>query len=74
MVEYDHSKHWVNMHEFVQEKKEPHREIEIKFKSEEDMNYFSKLLEQTITRKTIAIWFPKLERGKDNYLRYVDEV
>lgn len=74
MIEHDHSKHWVGMPEFVQEKKEPYREIEIHFSSEEDMNNFSKLLKQTITRKTIAIWFPKLERGKDNYLRYVDEL
>lgn len=67
------TEHWVGMPEFINEKKEPFREITMKFRSPEDMEEFSKKVEQTITWKTIAIWFPKLERGKDNNLRYVTD-
>ncbi len=49
---------WVDMPEFVQEKKEPFAKIIIRFETEEDLHEFSKLINQKLTPKTKSIWHP----------------
>lgn len=55
---HDWSKHWVEMPEFVQEKKEPFAKIIIRFETEEDLQDFAKIIDQKLTPKTKSIWHP----------------
>jgi hypothetical protein len=59
----DYTKEWKGMPEFVQEDKMPHRQIIISFNNEDDIENFSKLLNQSITDKTKSLWYPKKERN-----------
>lgn len=64
---------WKNMPEFVQEKQEPYAKIIVRFANKEDLEEFSKMIEQKLTQKTKSIWHPELERGIHSAKRYVDE-
>ena len=64
---------WVGMPEFVQEKQEPFAKIIVRFDNEDDLNEFAEKIGQKLTPKTKSIWHPKLVRGKNANLRYVDE-
>ena len=64
---------WLDMPEFIQEKQEPYAKIIIRFDNEKDLNDFSKLINQSLNKKTKSIWFPKLIRGINSSKRYVDE-
>ena len=55
---------WEGMPEFNQDDKMPIRQIIISFDNKEDINKFSKLLNQNITDKTKSLWFPKVENEK----------
>lgn len=65
--------HWVGMPEFKQEKKEPFSKIMFRFETEQDLKDFEKLIGQPLTAKTKSAWFPRLNRGKNSGLRYVNE-
>jgi hypothetical protein len=54
----DWQKHWQDMPEFVQDKKEPFAKIIIRFETEEDLNNFAQLIGQKLTKKTKSIWHP----------------
>jgi hypothetical protein len=54
----NYKQEWQDMPEFVQEKKEPYSKIIIRFKCEKDLEEFSKLIGQKLTKKTKSIWFP----------------
>ena len=64
---------WKNMPEFVQEKQEPYAKIIVRFETKEDLEEFSKLINQKLTQKTKSIWHPELQRGIHSAKRYVDE-
>jgi len=64
---------WKDMPEFVQEKQEPYAKLIIRFETEEDLNDFSKLINQKLNKKTKSIWHPQLTRGIHSSKRYVDE-
>ena len=49
---------WNEMPEFVQDNKMSFRKIIVHFRNNEDINQFSKLLNQKITNKTKSLWFP----------------
>ena len=59
----NHEKEWEGMPEFKQDDKMPHRQIIISFDSEDDVENFSKLLNQNITDKTKSLWYPKKEKN-----------
>jgi hypothetical protein len=65
-------KEWQNMPEFVQEDLLPYRSVTINFMNDADVDEFSKLIDQPITKKTKFRWFPYMP-SKDliNY-RYID--
>jgi hypothetical protein len=46
------------MPEFVQEKKEPFKELVIRFETEDDYLDFQQRIEQKLTNKTKSIWHP----------------
>ena len=55
---FDQYPEWVGMPEFVQEKKEPYKELIVRFETEQDYQDFQKAIEQRLTFKTKSIWFP----------------
>lgn len=62
------------MPEFVQNKTEKeYHKITIRFACINDLQEFSKLINQTITNKTKAIWYPKIIRGINANKIYIDE-
>lgn len=72
--ENEWQKEWKDMPEFIQNL--PNREYKkliIRFKNEEDLNDFSKLINQKITFKTKSIWFPEIERGINANKIYINE-
>ena len=64
---------WDGMPEFIQEAKDPYSKIIIRLETKEDLEAFSKLIGQKLTRKTKSIWYPELTRGIHSNKRYVDE-
>ena len=64
---------WQNMPEFIQEDLQPFQSIIVHFENREDMDTFSKLVEQKLTYKTKSIWFPQAEIGTYADKRYSDE-
>jgi hypothetical protein len=63
-------KEWVGMPEFVQESKKPFSQIIIRFETESDLNEFSALIGQKLTKKTKSIWHPALVRGLNTNKKY----
>lgn len=55
---FDEYPEWVGMPEFVQEKKQPYKELVVRFETEEDYKNFQKLIGQNLTLKTKSIWYP----------------
>lgn len=62
----DHENEWKEMPEFKQDEKPPHREIIVRFSSEDDFVKFAKLVEQNLTEQTLSIWFPKQDQDQTN--------
>jgi hypothetical protein len=56
---FDQYPEWVGMPEFVQEKKEPFKELIVRFDTEEDYKEFQNLISQKLTNKTKSIWHPQ---------------
>jgi hypothetical protein len=71
--EFDWRKEWQDMPEFFQEDLTPYRVLNLRFRNEEDVQEFAKLIEQVITPKQKALWFPFAEFRRASHLRYVDE-
>ena len=55
---FDKYPEWVDMPEFVQEKKEPYKELIVRFETEEDYKNFEEIIGQRLTIKTKSIWHP----------------
>lgn len=55
---FDKHPDWVGMPEFVQEKKEPFKELIVRFETEEDYKDFAEVINQKLTVKTKSIWHP----------------
>lgn len=72
-IEKDWEKEWIGMPEFVQEKKEEYAKVIVRFRNEEDLQQFAKLMEQNVNVKTQSIWYPKLTFQDHFSKRYVDE-
>ncbi|KKN56709.1 hypothetical protein LCGC14_0569380 [marine sediment metagenome] len=63
---------WQGMPEFVQEDLTLHSLV-VHFQTKEDIEAFSKLVDQQITSKTKFIWYPKVTQEQLEKLRFVDE-
>ena len=72
--ENEWEKEWKGMPEYIQKKQDSEfHKITIRFETKEDLDNFSKLIDQKITNKTKSIWFPELERGINANKIYVFE-
>ena len=70
-LQEDWKKEWQDMPEFVQDKLEPHCAMIVRFRCEEDLQNFAKLIEQNLNNKTKSIWYPKLDVQKLVNTRYI---
>jgi spore coat polysaccharide biosynthesis protein SpsF (cytidylyltransferase family) len=65
---------WVGMPEFVQEQvKEPYAKIIVTLDTKEDLEFFSKIINQKLTKKTKSIRYPQVERGIHANKLYINE-
>lgn len=65
--------HWVGMPEFVQEQQREYAKLIIRFRSEEDLQDFAKIIGQKLNAKSQCTWHPELKRNTTTTKRYVDE-
>ena len=49
---------WVNMPEFVQEKKTAFSQLVVRFETQADLDSFAKIIGQKLSPKTKSIWHP----------------
>lgn len=49
---------WVDMPEFVQEKKAAFSQVLVRFETQEDLDAFAEIIGQKLTPKTKSIWHP----------------
>lgn len=61
VMDAEWEKEWKGMPEFELENLQPFKSIIVHFNSREDMEKFSKLIEQNITSMTRSLWYPKAE-------------
>jgi hypothetical protein len=64
---------WQDMPEFVMEDLRPYRVINVRFRNDEDVKAFAKLLGQHISPKQRALWFPAMEHRRASHLRYTQD-
>lgn len=64
---------WKDMPEFIQTKQEPHAQIIVRFRNQEDLDEFAQMIGQKLTVKTKSIWHPALVRGMHGKKRWIDE-
>ncbi|MGH2362106.1 MAG: hypothetical protein ACRDGM_16390 [bacterium] len=63
---------WEGMPEFNQQDLSPIKSIQVHFASWEDMEMFSDVVGQRLSRKTRSIWFPQAEIGRMVDKRFID--
>ena len=64
---------WDDMPEFNQTGYEAYHTLNVRFRNEEDLVEFSKLIQQAVNSKTKAIWHPALDTKRNSLLRWIDE-
>jgi hypothetical protein len=64
---------WSGMPSFFQEKQEPYKILVVKFDSEEDLEKFSKKVDQKLTVKTQSAWYPYKSHHRESQLIWVDD-
>jgi hypothetical protein len=55
---FDPADEWVDMPEFIQEKRDAFKTITVRFECEEDYLEFAEIINQKLTSKTKSIWHP----------------
>ena len=65
---------WDGMPEFIQNDNDPHQVINVRFRCEEDVRAFAKLVDQlNITNRTQGIWFPALDKKAHSLMRFTGD-
>ena len=67
------AKEWKGMPEFSQEDLQSWKSIIVHFENRQDMEAFSKLINQKLTYNTRSVWYPQAEIGHYSNKRYIDE-
>lgn len=67
------SEHWVAMPSFTMNPEVPFRTVKISFKTQANIDEFSKLIGQNVFSGTENYWFPKLNRNAFSDKVYIDE-
>ena len=64
---------WDGMPEYVQDEKEAYHIMKVRFRNDEDIAEFAKLVGQPhINIKTKAIWHPQLDKEKTSLMQWID--
>lgn len=63
---------WQGMPEFIQEDLSAYKTILVHFKNQEDVDAFSKLINQRIKSKTKWIWYPQVKQKDLKKYQYID--
>ena len=58
------------MPEFEQESQKPYAMINVRFRNEDDLLEFAKLIGQNLNKKSKSIWYPKLENDGTGKMRW----
>lgn len=64
---------WIGMPEFEMKKVEPYSTITVRFRNEEDLSEFAKIIGQKLTDKTKSIWHPYKPHSLPNKKMYFYE-
>ena len=76
MALFDAGKSWQNewkdMPEFIQHDLRSMKQIIVHFETREDLDSFAELLDQRINMDTKSIWYPEVEVGRFERMRWVD--
>ena len=72
-LEDRYEQEWKGMPEFNMTPEVPILTIKLSFKTKEDIDKFSELIEQKINPNMENYWFPKLNRKAFSEKKYVDE-
>lgn len=71
---HDWREHWKGMPEFIQEKAQrEYCKLVIRFRNEEDLQDFARLIGQKLNAKSQATWHPELKPNRQTVNRYIDE-
>lgn len=65
--------HWKHMPEFENEKNKPYKKLIVTFENEDDYIKFQETINQTLTKNTKSVWFPKKENEKNCMYRWIYE-
>lgn len=69
----DRDLEWQGMPECHQEDQTAFRSLLVHFSAQKKVDAFSRLVNQTITKETRSLWYPKAARKKAHDKRYADE-
>ena len=64
---------WDDMPEFDQPEFNAFHTVNVRFRNQEDMLEFCKLIDQSFSPKIKAIWHPILDTKRNSLLRWMDE-
>lgn len=66
---------WQGMPEFIQERKREYAKLIIRFRNQEDLNDFARIVGQKLNRNSQCTWYPELQKGEsgNSGKRYVNE-
>ena len=65
---------WEGMPEYVQEDNMPYKTVYVHFKNREDMESFSKFINQKIQYTTKFIWYPEVKAHRNRDFTYIDDL
>ena len=65
--------HWKGMPEFESTNIEPKRSLTVHFRSQEDVDKFSELLDMKLSEKAKSTWYPPREKDQNSLRRWLDD-
>jgi hypothetical protein len=69
----DWKSHWKGMPEFAQGQQREYAKIIVRFRSQQDLDEFCKLIGQKLNKNSQCTWHPELRPDKTVTRKYVDE-
>tara|TARA_R110000744_G_scaffold21933_1_gene56352 strand:- start:1231 stop:1476 length:246 start_codon:yes stop_codon:yes gene_type:complete len=64
---------WQDMPEFIQEDLRPWHQINVRFRNQKDFDEFKRRMEQEVTPKQKALWFPHAPFRRASKYKYFDD-
>jgi len=72
-LEDKYQEEWKGMPEFNMSPEVPIFTLKLSFKTQKDIDDFSALINQKVTKNKENYWFPKLNRNAFSELKYIDD-